>query len=73
MPVLAASVAVLPVQGVIGAVWAAKADNIAVAGLALRSGGGDEEWMATRGAGALLNGEPIEVQTEIDISFELGQ
>lgn len=47
VPVLAASVAVLPVQGVIGAVWAAKADNTAVAGLALRSGGGDEEWMAT--------------------------
>lgn len=46
-PALIASVSALGAQAVIGAVWVAKADNVATAGLALRSGGGDDEWLMT--------------------------
>jgi hypothetical protein len=46
-PALVASVAALAAQAVIGAIWIAKAENVATAGLALRSGAGDEEWLLT--------------------------
>jgi hypothetical protein len=46
-PAIVASVAALGAQAIIGMVWVAKADNVATAGLALRSGGGDEEWLLT--------------------------
>ena len=44
---LAASSAAVGLQIVIGAVWIAKAEHVATAGLALASGGGDDEWLAT--------------------------
>lgn len=47
VPALAASVAALGAQAIIGTVWVAKADNVGTAGLALRAGGGDEEWLLT--------------------------
>lgn len=46
-PVLAASILALGLQIAVGAVWVAKADNVATAGLALASGSGDEEWLLT--------------------------
>ena len=47
VPALAASIAALALQVVIGVVWVAKAEHVATAGLALASGGGDDEWLAT--------------------------
>ncbi len=44
---LAASIAALAAQGGIGAVWLAKADNVATAGLAIRAGVRDDEWTRT--------------------------
>ena len=46
-PVLGASLLALGLQIVIGAVWLAKADNVATAGLALAAGGGDDQWLLT--------------------------
>ena len=46
-PTLVASVLALGVQAMIGAVWMAKADNVATAGVALRSGANDVEWLVT--------------------------
>jgi hypothetical protein len=44
---LATSIAALGAQAGIGAVWLAKADNVATAGLALSSGVRDDEWIRT--------------------------
>ena len=47
VPIVAASLALIPANAFVGIVWKAKADNIAAAGLAVSVGVVDDEWVAT--------------------------
>ena len=47
VPMVAASLALIPANAFVGIVWKAKADNIAAAGLAVSVGVVDDEWIAT--------------------------
>ena len=47
VPIVVASLILIPANAFVGIVWKAKADNIAAAGLAVSVGVVDEEWVAT--------------------------